>query len=122
MSTAGYCPNTPADIREMLAAIGAGTIEELFSPIPAPLRARSFDLPEGMSEFELLTRMKELAGANSAGLTHFIGGGFYDHYIPAVVDHLPGGPNFPRLIPLTSPNVHRGHCRRSSSTRRLSAG
>lgn len=93
MSSATYCPNTPDEIREMLAAIGVGSIEELFAPIPAELRARSFDLPGGMSEFELIRRMKGLAEQN-AELTHFIGGGFYDHHIPAVVDHLSGRAEF----------------------------
>ena len=94
MSSTTYCPNTPEEIREMLAAIGVGSIEELFSPIPAELRARSFDLPAGMSEFELYQRMKGLAELNAAGMTNFIGGGFYDHHIPAAVDHLSGRAEF----------------------------
>ena len=88
-----YSPNTPEDIREMLAAIGAASVDELFAPIPAELRAQSFALPGGMSELELLRRMKELAG-NDRPLTGFIGGGYYDHYIPAVVDHLSGRAEF----------------------------
>ncbi|HEY6007049.1 MAG TPA: aminomethyl-transferring glycine dehydrogenase subunit GcvPA [Geobacteraceae bacterium] len=94
MSTADYCPNTPEETREMLAAIGVASIEELFSPIPAHLRARSFALPEGMSEFELLQRMQALAAKNVQALTHFIGGGYYEHLIPAAVDHLAGRAEF----------------------------
>ncbi|HEY6871300.1 MAG TPA: aminomethyl-transferring glycine dehydrogenase subunit GcvPA [Geobacteraceae bacterium] len=94
MSGASYCPNTPEEIGEMLAAIGAGSVEELFSPIPAALRAQSFDLPAGMSEFELTERMKKLAEQNGAGVTNFIGGGFYDHVIPAAIDHLCGRAEF----------------------------
>ncbi|HEY6838364.1 MAG TPA: aminomethyl-transferring glycine dehydrogenase subunit GcvPA [Geobacteraceae bacterium] len=94
MSTADYCPNTPAEVREMLAAIGVASVDDLFSPIPADLRARSFELPEGMSEFELLARMKSLAAKNAQALTHFIGGGYYDHVIPAAVDHLSGRAEF----------------------------
>jgi glycine dehydrogenase subunit 1 len=88
MSQADYCPNTPAEIREMLAAIGVASIQELFAPITPRLRARSFDLPGGMSEFELLQKMKSLAESNAQNITPFVGGGFYDHSIPAVVDHL----------------------------------
>jgi glycine cleavage system P protein (glycine dehydrogenase) subunit 1 len=88
-----YSPNTPEDIREMLAVIGAASVDELFAPIPGELRAQSFALPAGMSEMELLRRMKELAG-NDRPLTGFIGGGYYDHYIPAVVDHLSGRAEF----------------------------
>jgi glycine dehydrogenase subunit 1 len=84
----GYCPNTPDEIREMLAVIGAGSIEELFAPIPAELRAKSFDLPPGISEFELMRIMREKAAAGGAEIVPFIGCGIYDHIIPAVVDHL----------------------------------
>jgi glycine cleavage system P protein (glycine dehydrogenase) subunit 1 len=94
MSTASYCPNTPEEIREMLAVIGVASVEELFAAIPATLRAKSFDLPAGMSEFELLQRMHSLAGKNAQHFTNFIGGGYYDHLIPAVVDHLSGRAEF----------------------------
>ena len=94
MSQADYCPNTPAEIREMLAAIGVGSIQELFAPIAPRLRARSFDLPAGMSEFELFQTMKSLAGSNVQNITPFVGGGFFDHSIPAVVDHLSGRAEF----------------------------
>ncbi len=83
-----YCPNTPAEQQEMLAAIGVKSIDDLFAPIPPHLRARSFDLPPGMSEFEMLAKMAALAGANAQGLTCFVGGGAYDHLIPTAVDHL----------------------------------
>ncbi|MCM0080305.1 aminomethyl-transferring glycine dehydrogenase subunit GcvPA [Geomonas sp. Red32] len=84
----GYSPNTPEEIREMLAAIGAGSVEELFSSIPRELRAKSFDLPPGLSEFELMGIMREKASTGGCGITPFIGGGLYDHFIPAAVDHL----------------------------------
>jgi glycine dehydrogenase subunit 1 len=47
-----------------------------------------------MSEFELLQRMEELSEEDARNITGFIGGGFYDHYIPAVVDHLAGRAEF----------------------------
>ncbi|HBA88095.1 MAG TPA: aminomethyl-transferring glycine dehydrogenase subunit GcvPA [Geobacter sp.] len=90
----GYCPNTPDDIREMLAVIGAASVEELFSPIPAELRAKSFDLPAGMSEFELMRIMRQKAATGGADVTPFIGAGIYDHVIPAAVDHLSGRAEF----------------------------
>jgi glycine dehydrogenase subunit 1 len=94
MSTADYCPNTPAEVREMLDAIGVASIQELFAPISPALQARSFDLPAGMSEFELLRKMRALAERNTGKIVPFIGGGFYDHGIPAVVDHLAGRAEF----------------------------
>jgi glycine dehydrogenase subunit 1 len=94
MSHADYCPNTPEEERQMLAAIGVKGIAELFAVIPPELRAAAFDLPHGVSEFELLQRMRELAAKNVQTLTNFIGGGYYDHFIPAVVDSLSGRGEF----------------------------
>jgi len=90
----GYCPQTPAQIEEMLAAIGVSSIAELFAVIPSELRARSFDLPQGMSEFEMLAGMERLVGQDRREIVPFIGGGGYDHLIPAVVDHLAGRAEF----------------------------
>ena len=84
----GYTPNTPEEIRDMLAVIGAGSVEDLFAPIPQELRAKSFDLPAGMSEFELTALMRAKAAAGGSDITPFIGGGVYDHVIPAAVGHL----------------------------------
>jgi glycine dehydrogenase subunit 1 len=94
MNDSHYCPHTPEEIQEMLSAIGVSSVEELFAPIPAALRATTFNLPPGMSEFETFARMQEIAGENSQGMTNFIGGGFYDHIIPSVVDHLSGRAEF----------------------------
>ncbi|MBI2355413.1 MAG: aminomethyl-transferring glycine dehydrogenase subunit GcvPA [Deltaproteobacteria bacterium] len=94
MNDSHYCPHTPAEIKEMLSAIGVSSVEELFSPIPAELRAKTFNIPPGMSEFETLARMRSIAAENSGAMLNFIGGGFYDHVIPAVVDHLSGRAEF----------------------------
>jgi len=94
MSNTSYCPNTPEDIREMLDVIGVASVDELFGAIPAALRTRSFYLPPGMSEFELTRHLEEMAGRNNRSITNFIGGGYYDHLIPAVVDHLSGRAEF----------------------------
>ncbi len=94
MSRADYCPNAPEEIREMLDSIGVGEIEDLFDVIPPGLRARSLELADGMSEFELLRHMQDLAGKDRQKIVNFIGGGFYDHFIPAAVDHLAGRAEF----------------------------
>ena len=89
----GFTPHTPDEIREMLAVVGAARLDDLFSGIPEGLRARSFDLPPGMSEFAMLARMRETAAQN-VDVVPFVGGGFYDHILPAVVDHLAGRAEF----------------------------
>ena len=94
MNDSHYCPHTPEEVSEMLAAIGVSSIEELFAPIPAELRAKALTIPSGMSEFETFARMQAIAAANTQGMTNYIGGGFYDHIIPAAVDHLSGRAEF----------------------------
>ena len=94
MNTSHYCPHTPEEIQEMLAAIGVSSVEELFAPIPAELRCSTFNLPAGMSEFETYARLQAVAADNTQNLSLFIGGGFYDHIIPAAVDHLSGRAEF----------------------------
>lgn len=68
----------------MLETIGL-TMEDLFGDIPAELMAPSFDLPDGLSEQEVRNRLADLAGKNHVDLTLFLGGGFYDHFIPSAL-------------------------------------
>ncbi len=81
-----YIPHTDDDVRKMLAAIGADSVEDLFAEIAPGLRPKSFDLPRGLSEQAVLSRLEALAQKNASGLKSFLGAGFYDHHIPSVVD------------------------------------
>jgi len=84
-----YFPNTPDDQRAMLEAIGAASTDELFDTIPAELRLnRPLDVPDAMGELELTRHVGALAAENRpAGQSAcFLGGGSYDHFIPAAVD------------------------------------
>ncbi|WP_456325234.1 aminomethyl-transferring glycine dehydrogenase subunit GcvPA [Desulfonauticus submarinus] len=83
-----YIPHTPKQIEEMLATIGAKSIDDLFEVIPQNLRCKTFNLPKGKSEQEVCRCIKELASKNKHNLTTFLGAGFYDHYIPAAVKHI----------------------------------
>jgi glycine dehydrogenase subunit 1 len=78
---------TPEDRDTMLAAIGVGSIEELFRDIPAGVRFQGpLDVPPALSEAELQRHMEELAAKNVNDDVSFLGAGIYDHYVPAVVD------------------------------------
>src|SRR3989440_4545560 len=73
----------------MLAAAGARSLDDLLAPIPAAVRlTRPLDLPAAMSEIELTRHLQALAAQNASADSHacFLGGGAYDHFIPAVVD------------------------------------
>jgi glycine dehydrogenase subunit 1 len=86
-----YILNTSDDQAAMLEAIGASSIEELFAQVPEELRLkRPLDLPPAMSELELTAHMSVLAGRNDSAVDKvcFLGGGCYDHFIPAVVDYV----------------------------------
>src|ERR1700676_3937734 len=80
-----FIPHTGDDEREMLAAIGAPSIEALFDEIPPSLRVQSLDeLPAGLGEFEVMQLMSARARADGRPLC-FIGAGAYEHHIPAAV-------------------------------------
>ena len=92
-----YIPNTETDQAEMLKSMGYSSIEELFADIPAGLRLQGeLALPAALSEPELLAHMKAMAGQNISGDTHtcFMGGGVYDHFVPAVVGQITGRQEF----------------------------
>ena len=80
-----YISNTDEDKSQMLADLGLESVEKLFSDIPDDLRPKSFDLPAGKSELEIRQYLQKLAHKNATGLICFLGGGFYDHFIPSAV-------------------------------------
>ncbi len=84
-----YIPHTDSDRREMLATIGAQSIDELFREIPEKLRVApgSLDLPPALDEPRLMAHLWELSkkNVNLADVTCFLGAGVYDRYIPATV-------------------------------------
>lgn len=83
-----FVPHTSADTRQMLDVIGVKTLDDLFADITPELRPRSFDLPEGLSEMDVCGFMEKLAAKNAPNMVHFLGAGFYNHYVPKAVDAL----------------------------------
>jgi glycine dehydrogenase subunit 1 len=82
-----YLPKSPAERQEMLAAIGADSIDELFSSIPERYRLREgLKLPGPLSEAEIIQYFAERAGENSRGYTSFRGAGVYNHLRSVVTD------------------------------------
>lgn len=84
-----YLYSTDSDRQEMLAEIGAASVDELFEQIPAELRLkRPLNLPPALTEPELQDEMSRQAARNAQGRVSFLGGGAYDHFIPSVVDEI----------------------------------
>ena len=82
-----YLPKSPAERQDMLAAIGAKSIDELFSSIPERFRLREpLKIPGPFSEAEVIQYFKERAGENSGGYTTFLGAGVYNHLRSVVTD------------------------------------
>ena len=81
-----FIPHTEEDKKEMLAAIGANSIEDLFDEIPAELRIEGLGdaVSEGLNEMGVARLMRECAAGDAVGL-NFIGAGAYEHYIPQAV-------------------------------------
>ena len=80
-----FVPHTQQDIDDMLKAIGAGAIEDLFEEIPQNLRNSELSLvPETLNEMQVSRLMMERAEQDGR-YTNFIGAGAYEHHIPAAV-------------------------------------
>ncbi len=107
-----YLYNTPDDQASMLKSIGVESIEELFSTIPDDLRLkRDLELPPQMGELELTQHLSALAAKNASPATHacFLGGGSYDHFVPAAVDALASRGEFYTSYTPYQPEVSQGN-------------
>ncbi|MBN2036104.1 MAG: aminomethyl-transferring glycine dehydrogenase subunit GcvPA [Chitinispirillaceae bacterium] len=103
-----YIATTPEQRLAMLHACGVNTIDGLFSDIPSSLRPKSFSLGTPKSEFDAYTHFEHLARQNYSHLTCFVGGGFYDHFIPAAVDALASRSEFYTAYTPYQPEVSQG--------------
>ncbi|WP_045222256.1 aminomethyl-transferring glycine dehydrogenase subunit GcvPA [Desulfonatronum thioautotrophicum] len=103
-----YIPHTPDEQQRMLDVVGVSSLEELFAEIPADLRPKSFDLPEGLGEYEVLRHLETLAEKNNTRLVGFLGAGFYDHAIPAAVDFLTARGEFATAYTPYQPEASQG--------------
>jgi glycine dehydrogenase subunit 1 len=106
-----FAPHTDDDVAHMLRAIGLSSVDQLFEQIPEAVRLdRPLDLPDGVSEMEILADMKALAARNRSAedLVCFAGGGAYDHYVPAVVWALAGRSEFYTSYTPYQPELSQG--------------
>lgn len=103
-----FIPHTPEQRARMLAACGVASIDDLFADIPESLKPRSFDLGRACSEMEVRAAMRRLEERNRSRLVVFLGGGFYDHHIPAAVDALCGRSEFVTAYTPYQPEISQG--------------
>lgn len=89
-----YIPNTDDDRKEMLASAGTASgrptsFGELIDGIPVEARlGRLLNLPAPLSELDLKRELLAISEQSRDPGRHisFLGGGAYDHFIPAVVN------------------------------------
>jgi glycine dehydrogenase subunit 1 len=105
-----YLSLSDKDKKDMLAAAGISSTEELFFCIPEAVQLkRDLDLPAPLSEADLVRELEEVGSRNSYGrYLSFLGGGAYEHYIPAVVDSLSSRGEFVSPYTPYQPEVSQG--------------
>jgi glycine dehydrogenase subunit 1 len=106
-----FAPHTDADVSDMLGRIGVDSVDDLFEQIPPSVRLdRPLDLPDGVSEMEIVEDLRRLAERNRSAddLVCFAGAGAYDHYVPQVVWALAGRSEFYTSYTPYQPELSQG--------------
>jgi glycine dehydrogenase subunit 1 len=86
-----YLPLSDDNRRDMLAAIGTPSLDDLFVDIPAAAKAKAqFDLSNSKSEMEVERMLSALAAKNinASQAPSFLGAGNYRHHTPASLDYI----------------------------------
>ncbi len=88
-----YIPNLVPEVQaQMLAEIGVTDIDELYSDIPEHLRFKGkMNLPQPLSsEYALTRHIDQILSKNKTcqEYTSFLGGGCWQHYVPAICDEI----------------------------------
>jgi len=106
-----YIPNTDANCRQMLDAIGVRSVDDLFDDIPAAVRLkRPLRVPPALSEADLTTHLRALAARNADAdrYSSFLGAGCYDHFSPAIIGHLISRGEFLTAYTPYQPEISQG--------------
>lgn len=81
-----FISNQEPQIKAMLDTLGLAGIEALFGDIPSQLRLRPPEMNDGLSEMEGMHLMEKIAAENTfSRFSSYLGGGAYEHHVPALV-------------------------------------
>jgi len=111
MQPKGYNVHSAEARGALLEAIGLDTVDDLFRLIPQSIRLKNpLKLPAARSEWEVEKHVRSLAARNANARTHtcFLGGGFYDHHIPAAIDAIAGRGEFLTAYTPYQPEMSQG--------------
>src|SRR5690606_944067 len=105
-----YIPHTETERQQMLAAVGVTTIEDLFEAVPSHHRFPKLDLPEALSEMEVMAELTALAEANDHAQDYalFRGAGAYHHFIPSAIGHIAARGEFLTAYTPYQPEISQG--------------
>jgi len=105
-----YIPNTEANQKEMLDAIGVSSLKELFKDVPEAYSFPDLRLPKAVSEIEILDELYGMALKNSTTgcFATFLGAGAYNHFVPSVIPSLAGRGEFLTAYTPYQPEVSQG--------------
>jgi glycine dehydrogenase subunit 1 len=109
-----YAPHTDEDLAEMLAVLGLSSLDDLFEQIPEQVRAPAdvdaLGLPQPLAEAEVVEHLRALAARNTTvdDAVCWLGGGVYDHYVPALVGAVIGKPEFATAYTPYQPEMSQG--------------
>jgi len=105
-----YLPQTENDRRTMLETIGLSSVEELFEDVPAQHRFPKLNLPDAVSEMEILNELYGLALKNSSTgcFATFLGAGAYNHFVPSAIPAMASRGEFLTAYTPYQPEVSQG--------------
>ena len=105
-----FVPHTDLEREEMLKVIGIEQIEDLFTDVPEGYRFPVLNLPDGLTEMEIMAELQDLSTGNAStrDMICFLGAGAYNHYIPSAVDSIVRRGEFLTAYTPYQPEVSQG--------------
>jgi glycine dehydrogenase subunit 1 len=105
-----YIPLTEEDRRAMLEAIGVESVDELFRDVPDAFKNPELNLPEPLTEMEIMREldMRAAENANLREFASFLGAGAYNHFVPAIVDTIISRGEFYTAYTPYQPEISQG--------------
>lgn len=104
-----FISNQTPQIKEMLESMGINSIETLFQHIPQNLMHKAPSIDDGLSEYEGMRLMEEIAAKNTfPQYTNYLGAGAYEHHVPALVQAICSKSEFLTSYTPYQPEISQG--------------
>ena len=120
MSKTPFCATSEQDQAAMFASLGIESFDDLFEGIPDHLRSHTMDIPQGLSEMEMMQHLRRVASRMQQDWSIFAGVDFMITIFPPLCRRWRVAVNFIPHIPRTNPKPHKAPCRPLMNTKRRS--